>query len=89
MGDGVSLAALQSVAKMQSLTGIRPVVMVVGIISMLNMAPAVPKTHCWKKNNFKGVLSRCEDCGGADLKQASHLRLIPTNIQATGAMVDP
>lgn len=74
MGNGVSLAALQSVIKMQSLTGIIAVVMVVGI-SMLNMAPAVPKTYHWKKSNFKGVLSRYEGCGGADLKQASHVRL--------------
>lgn len=88
MGNGVSLAALQSATKMQSLTRIIAVVMVVSI-GMLNMAPAVSKTYCWKKSNFKGVLSRCEDCGGADLTQASHLRLIPANIQPAGAMVDP
>jgi len=63
MGSGVLLAALQSVTKMQSLIGITAVVMVVGL-SVLNMAPAVPKTYCWKKSNFKGVLSRCEDCDG-------------------------
>lgn len=85
MENGVSLAALQSVIKMQSLTGIIAVVMVVGI-SMLNMAPAVPKTYHWKKSNFKGVLSRYEGCGGADLKQASHVRLISANIQPAGAV---
>lgn len=88
MRNGVLLAALQSVTKMQSLAGITALVMVVGI-SALNMAPPVPKTYHWKKSNFKGVLSRCEDCGGADLRQASHLRPISANIQAAGATVDP
>lgn len=73
---------------MQSLTGVFAVVMVVGI-SMSNMASAVPKTYHWKKSSFKGVLSRCEDSGGADLKQASHLRLISANLQAAGATVGP
>lgn len=88
MGNGVLLTALQSVTKMQSLTGITSVVTVVDI-SMLNMAPTVPKTYHRKKSNFKGVLSGYEDCGGADLKQASHVRLISANIQAAEATVDP
>lgn len=71
-GNGVSLAALQPVTKIQSLTGMIAVAMVVGI-SMLNMVTAVPKTYHWKKSNFKGVLSRCEDCGGAGFTSKAHL----------------